>query len=205
MARAAALLVVALLTGCLSHGTSLPQADRALAGVKETPPTPQRFTYCSDHNCEVEHPVSLSDTDWAKVTAALAEAPVDAEAERAAVALSVARFEQSVGPRTGTARDPGGTGIFAPAGDLDCVDEAVNSTRFLVMLDNAGLLRFHRAGWPVHRAFVGNSRTHMTATLQEAGGTRWAVDSWFHASGEPAEVVPIELWLSGWEPDNASL
>jgi hypothetical protein len=200
MTRAAALLLAALLTGCLSHGTSLPQADRALAGVKEMPPTPQGFTYCSDHNCEIEHPVALSESDWAEITAALAEPAADAESERAAVAESVGRFERVVGPRTGTAADPGGTGIFAPAGDLDCVDEAVNTTRFLVMLDNAGLLRFHRAGWPVHRAFVGNSRTHMTATLREANGGAWAVDSWFHRSGAPAEVVPLELWLTGWEP-----
>jgi hypothetical protein len=201
MGRAAAILLIAgLLSGCLSHGTSLPQADRALATVKTMPPAPQRFTYCSDHNCEIEHPVSLSDAEWAEVTAVLSEAAADAAAERAAVAESVGRFERIVGPRTGTAGDPGGTGIFAPAGDLDCVDEAVNTTRFLIMLENAGLLRFHSAGWPVHRAFVGNSRTHMTAVMREAGGGSWAVDSWFHRSGAAAEVLPLDLWLAGWEP-----
>jgi len=196
--RLGAVFIVALLGGCFAHGKSLPEADRALASGP--PPKPQAFTYCSDHNCEVEHPVSLTDEEWARVTAPLAEEAADAAAERAAVAEAVGLFEQVVGPRTGTARDPGGTGIFAPWGDLDCVDEAVNTTRLLAMLDDAGLLTFHSAGRPIHRAFVGKSRTHMTATMHEKNGVSWAVDSWFHPSGQPAEVIELDLWLQGWEP-----
>lgn len=193
-----AVLVAGLLSGCFSHGGSLPQADKALA--TGLPPKPEGFTYCSDHGCEIEHPVSLNEAQWARITAPLAEPAADAAAERAAVAQVVGLYEQVVGPETGTASDPAGTGILAPAGDLDCVDEAVNTTRLLIMLDEAGLLTFHRAGRPVHRAFVGNSRTHMTAVMQEKLGVPWAVDSWFHDSGQPAEIVELSRWLDGWEP-----
>jgi len=196
--RWCAILAVGLLGGCLSHGTSLPQADKALAAGG--PPTPARFSYCSDHNCEIEHPVTLSEEAWAEIVQPLAEPAADAAAERAIVAAVVGRYEMAVGAMTGTGRDPGGTGIFAPIGDLDCVDEAVNTTRLLVMLDDAGLLAFHKAGRPVHRAFVGKSRTHMTATMREVDGVAWAVDSWFHDSGQPAEVIELSRWLDGWEP-----
>lgn len=191
-------LATAPVSGCFNHGGSLPEVDRALAsGVA---PTPKSFTYCSDHGCEVEHPVSLSDAEWARIAAPLATPAADPAAERAAVAEAVGLYEQVVGPETGTAKDPGGTGIFSPRGDLDCVDEAVNTTRLLIMLDDAHLLTFHGAGRPVHRAFVGNSRTHMTAVLHAKDGVSWAVDSWFHDSGQPAEVVELDRWLDGWEP-----
>ncbi|HKY94022.1 MAG TPA: hypothetical protein VJL84_01900 [Kiloniellales bacterium] len=191
-------MAASLLSGCLNHGKSLPQADQALASG--LPPTPEQFTYCSDHGCEIQHPVSLTAADWAGIVEPLAGPAGDGAAERAAVAEVVGRFERVVGPRTGTANDPAGTGILAPVGDLDCVDEAVNTTRLLIMLDDAGLLSFHTAGRPIHRAFVGNSRTHMTAVLHEKGGVGWAVDSWFHDSGSPAEVVELSRWLDGWEP-----
>jgi hypothetical protein len=191
-------LAAGLLSGCFNHGGSLPEVDKALAS--DVQPTPERFTYCSDHGCEIEHPVALSKVDWARITAPLVAPAADAAAERTAVAEVVGLFEQVVGPETGTAGDPAGTGILAPLGDLDCVDEAVNTTRLLIMLDDGGLLTFHSAGRPVHRAFVGNSRTHMTAVMHEKGGVGWAVDSWFHDSGRPAEVVELSRWLDGWEP-----
>lgn len=191
-------LTAGLLSGCFGHGGSLPEADRALA--TDVAPTPKSFTYCSDHGCEIEHPVSLNEAQWARITAPLAVPAAVPAAERAAVAEAVGLFEQVVGPETGTADDRAGTAILAPPGDLDCVDEAVNTTRLLIMLDDAGLLTFHKVGWPVHRAFVGNSRTHMTATMREVEGVAWAVDSWFRDSGQPADIVELSRWLEGWEP-----
>jgi len=197
-----AILSLLTLAGCFNHGTSLPKADQALAGAA---PTPAAFRYCSDHGCEVQHQVSLSAAAWATITAPLAAGPATPAAERAAVAEAVARFERAVGPETGTDGDVAGTQVFASRGQLDCVDEAVNTSRLLVMLQDAGLLQFHTAGSPVHRAFVGAMSTHMTAVLLERGGRAYAVDSWFRPSGQPADVIDLDSWLEGWQPADVVL
>ena len=108
-----------------------------------------------------------------------------------------------MGPDTGTASDPAGTGILAPLGDLDCVDEAVNTTRLLMMLDDGGLLTFHSAGRPVHRAFVGNSRTHMTAVMREKGGVAWAVELVVprqRTARRDCRAQPLARWLGALAP-----
>lgn len=199
----AVLFLGALLAGCIAHGRSLPQADAALADLEKVPPTPAAFAYCSDHNCENQHRVHFSPVEWAEVTAPLAEPPEDAAAEREALRHVVGRFERAAGRQAGTGEDRAGTMVFPPRGQLDCVDESVNTTRLLAMLEDAGLLRFHQPGWPIHRAFVGKSRTHLTAVIREKGGGSWALDSWFRDAGEPADVIELERWLEGWEPPDA--
>lgn len=191
-----------LLLGACQHGGSLPSVDKALVGVDQV--TPQAFTYCSEHGCELQQRISLSDAEWAQITEPLATPAADAAAERQAVAEAVGRFETTVARQAGTGVDKGGTQTFAGRRQLDCVDESVNTTRFLTMLDKAELLRFHIRGRPVHRAFAGGF-SHMTATLRETasatgGGSSWAIDSWFWDSGRPAEVVPLDVWLAGYNP-----
>lgn len=199
-----ALLFLGLLLCACAHGGSLPQVDKALAPDARDPPTPASFVHCSGHGCKTAQPLSLNEAEWSFVTAPLAFPPASAAAEREALAQVAARFEQVTGPKAGTAGDLGGTKIFLVGGQLDCVDEAINTTRLLNMLYAEDLLRFHTPRWPVHRSFVGNSRTHMTAALLERGNGAWAVDSWFHDNGRAAEVVPLDLWLAGWEPPAGS-
>ncbi len=195
-----ALLVgLALLAlGACQHGGSLPSVDKALTGVEQV--TPASFDFCSDHGCKVQQPVHFTDADWTEITLPLATPAEDAAAERLAVAEAVGRFETAAARQTGTGVDDGGTHTFPGPRQLDCVDESVNTTRFLTMLDKAGLLHFHQRGRPVHRAFAGGF-SHMTATLRALDGSgSWAIDSWFWDSGQPAEVVPLDSWLAGWNP-----
>lgn len=187
------------LTGCFSHGGSLPVVDRNLATVDKNSPTLSAIDICSDHGCQKVTTVKLSQATWDGITAGLQERPANAAAEREAVALAVGLFEKAVGGQAGTSVDKGGTMTFPGRRQQDCVDESVNTTRFLTMLQEAGLLHYHKRGWPVHRAFRGGS-SHMTATLQEIGGRLWAIDSWFYDNGQPSEVLTVETWLTGWNP-----
>ena len=197
MRVAAVACAVLLLAGC-PRGGSLPSVDRALTGVDQI--TPDNFTYCSDHGCKVQQAVKLTDADWASITEPLAMPAADAAAERQAVIEAVGRYETTVARQTGTAVDRGGTSVFPGPRQLDCVDESVNTTRFLTLLEKAGLLHFHQRGQPAHR-FMSGGLTHMTATLRELdGGQSWAVDSWFRDSGEMADVIELEAWQAGWRP-----
>src|SRR3546814_8968515 len=71
---------------------------------------------------------------------------------RARIALAIGIREVLVDPQSGTRADTGrnqhsGNRI----GQLDCVDEAVNSTTYLRLIEDRGLLRYHDVGMPANR------------------------------------------------------
>ncbi len=74
------------------------------------------------------------------------------------------------------------------------------------LLQQDGLLRWHRAGLRLSRGVERLQVLHFTATLDEtATGARFAVDSWFEANGRPPHIVPIGDWSRGWRPpDNTA-
>ena len=91
-------------------------------------------------------------------------------------------------------------------GQLDCIDETSNTTTVLELLDRAGLLVWHEVRGPMSRFFVYDGWPHTTAVIVEtATGEAYAVDSWFHDNGQPAEVVPLEQWVAGWGPEQPAI
>jgi hypothetical protein len=115
-------------------------------------------------------------------------------------------MERLVARQAGTAKDVGrNLAVADQSTQLDCVDEAVNSTTYLQMFAADGLLRYHGVDPPAHRG--GAILAHNTAVLRElATGQRYAIDSWFYDNGAPAVVLSLQTWLDGWEPgDSPSL
>lgn len=131
-------------------------------------------------------------------------APSDATSERAAIAAAIAQLEQYVGNVTGTDHDLGGTfpGAFR-SGQMDCIDEATNTTRYLQLFAQQGWLRWHAPREPVTRLPIPRSWwPHSTAVIREASsGREYAVDSWFDANGKPPHIVDLPTWRRGWKPD----
>jgi hypothetical protein len=129
----------------------------------------------------------------------------DAAAERRQIATAVARLEQTIGPKTGTRGDLGGTFHgFGREGQMDCIDEATNTETYLRLLEAAGHLRHHRVVGTATRGFFVRGWPHTAAVIEErAGGARHVVDSWFHDNGVPPELVPLTDWEAGWRPSPA--
>jgi hypothetical protein len=183
------------------------QPTNSIAGMQAhfqlPPPRPSQFYVCHEHGCAEKTRVSLSEREWTQVRTLMAPQAVSAAEERARIARATALLETFVGPQAGTARDVGGTfqGLGHGAGQLDCEDEAANTTQFLVMMADDGLLKFHR---PIGRQWRGNFLNgwpHTTAVVAEIGsGREWAVDTWFEDNGRPAHVVEAERWRAGWWP-----
>ena len=167
-------------------------------------PTPAKFAYCRDNTCETIKKLSFDPAEWAAVTAPLGEPAADAASERVHIAETVAVFEQRAGAKAGTTTDIGGTikGLFRP-GQLDCIDETSNTKTLLGMLESNGLLRWHRRGAHATRLVIlSDGVPHYTATVVENdSGQIYAVDSWFRDNGSPADVVPLEVWQDGWNPE----
>ena len=181
-------------------------ADAQVAAHYIRTPRPDHFSVCHEHTCHAISEVSLDTQDWATVQQIFATPAADAAAERDQIALAIATLEQLVGARTGTDNDQGrnvsGPGL---SGQMDCVDEATNTSAYLLMLQQAGLLRWHKVGARISRGILQLETLHFTATIIETGpGARYAVDSWFDANGRPPAVVPLSDWRAGWKPSGQS-
>lgn len=129
--------------------------------------------------------------------------PENPAEERAAIAQAIAQLERHVGAATGTDRDLGGTfpGAFQN-GQMDCIDEATNTTRYLQLFAQQKWLRWHDHLEPVTRLPIPKGWwPHSTAVIRERGsGKTFAVDSWFDANGQPPHIVDLPTWRHGWKP-----
>lgn len=165
-------------------------------------PTPARFSVCSEHTCHKLSIVSLSASQWQQVRDEFTPAAPDSAQERAQIARAVARMESLVGELTGTAGDKGrnfqGVGI---EGQLDCIDESTNTTLYLTMMIQDGLVKWHALEDRETRGFFIFGWPHTTAVISDKQtGERFAVDTWFRDNGEPPYILPLRIWEGGWQP-----
>jgi hypothetical protein len=87
-------------------------------------------------------------------------------------------------------------------GRMDCVDNASNTTTFLHVLRDLGLL----PGWSIAAPRVRNRFSmlvHWTAVVVDRQNPEsWSVDAWFRPNGHLPFVMPLADWVSGriaWE------
>ncbi len=176
------LAIIMLLSGCAS-GSHDPVTVEPLL-------TPQRIPVCSGYGCRIIDTVSLSDVEWRSVRAVFvprAETPAD---ERRRIARAIAQLEKIIGPKTGTEHDKGGTfpGLFE-AGQMDCIDESINTTVYLRLLAANDLLRWHGVGPDATRGYFLFGWPHTTATVREKPSGDDSMDGGGRASsGTNAEV-----------------
>jgi hypothetical protein len=157
------------------------------------------FSVCFGHGCATAAKASLTPSQWHDLRQLFSDA-TDAQMERERIAQAIGMFEEWVGEQTGTASDRGGTGL-ASSGQMDCIDESVNSTTYLKMLAGNGLLRWHVVEDRATRGWLIFGWPHTTAVIRELEtGQRFAVDSWFFDNGIPPAIVALEEWRRGWMP-----
>lgn len=189
---------VLLLTGCTAFVDPLPPSFTA----DKKGGHPNKFYVCHGHNCKAEDPATIKKEDWHKIGKLFRYKARTAREERKRIAKAIAKIEKIVGPQTGTEHDRAGTGF--PATDmsqLDCISEAVNTTRYLTMIQNEGWLKHHIVSKAERRGyFTDGIWPHNTGTIQEIKSKHiYAVDSWFLANGEEPVILPIKTWKEGWQ------
>jgi hypothetical protein len=164
------------------------------------PPAGSRLYVCHGYGCRIVTRVTLSAAEIGLIAAPLKRAQ-NAEAERTALARAVQSFEEIIGARVGTGGDLPRTQIGdAESDQMDCIDEATNTTSLLKLLEAQGALKHHGVAKPAARGFFLDGRyPHATAVVAEAGGGKWAIDSWPRGNGEPPVVQPLAEWLRSRE------
>jgi len=203
----AASALLAALAACASPTT---QSVTSLGWIEEKgnpPPTLEQFTVCHDYGCASRTVVQLHAEEWQEIRAVFEPPPADAAEERKRIAAAIAKLEVMAGKRAGTLGDKGGTlNAIAKPGQQDCVDEAVNGTTYMVLMETDGLIKLHKAQSVAWRgSLFGKVLPHVTpVTAEIASGDLWAVDTSFYDNGEEPVIMPLKEWLAGWEPPNFS-
>lgn len=173
--------------------------------VLQQTPALSGIAICHGGGCARVTTAAIAPDAWGELQAICQPALPDAEAERACIAETLGAFERVMGASTGTDTDRGGTfGNSDHAGQMDCNDEAINTTNYLKLMQQHGLLRHHEIMDVARRGFFFNGWPHTTAVIREIdSGQRYAVDTWFYDNGQPAVIIPFETWKSGWKPDDS--
>ena len=120
--------------------------------------------------------------------------------ERRAVAYAIGWMERRTGAAIGTKADRPGMD-FAASGDptqQDCVDEATNTTSYLLVLAAQQAVAASQRRHAVRQGEPAARRRRLAAldgcAAENANGQRWAVDSWIFANGENPAMVEVEKW-----------
>ena len=167
-------------------------------------PTLNSLEICYAGGCAKTSRTQLNADAWQKIADVFNPPSDSAEQERARIATAIGLFEQLVGAQTGTDGDRAGTFKNADyPGQMDCNDEAINSTTYMRLLKQHGLMPYHEIEDTRTRNFFFNGWPHTTAVIRDIHTQiRYAVDSWFHDNGHAAEVVVFEVWKDGWRPSD---
>ena len=160
--------------------------------------SPIKIRYCHGYGCKMRSPVMFSRADLLSLKRILESGRRSPEAERAAISRADQWYERKAGAATDTSSDgvKGEFGVYTPLTQLDCIDESVNTTTLLKLLEGQGWLRHHRVGRTASRGLLFDGRyPHNTATIIEtAGGRHWVVDSWVRANAQPPDIMPLDVW-----------
>ncbi len=185
-----------LLGACGSTGMNL-------GPYKDAAATPEKFYVCHGYGCTYKTWAGFTDKEWTKVKAVFKKKPKDAAAERDRIAKAIGMMEKYAGAKSGTSGDLGEARTRKEdENQMDCIDETINTDLYLQFLDKEELFIYHRHTRPVHRGyFVDGQWPHNSAAVRENDGGRvWVVDSYYFANGQPARVVPLDVWFKGWKP-----
>jgi len=196
----AAMMLAILAAGCTHERTG--SVDRHFADFQSREPKGNTVWVCHAYGCKMQTRFRFTDADIMALGALMettrtADTPHE---ERRAVAYAIGWMERRTGDVLGTKADRPGMDFSAPGDPTqqDCVDEATNTTSYLMVLAHNKLLRHHTVGTPfakenLLRGIAG--WPHWTAVLRESsGGGTWAVDSWIFANGENPAIVETEKW-----------
>lgn len=164
--------------------------------------TPQNdtVTVCSAYGCQHQTPFTFTENDIRQIATIMDTARYrdTAEEEREAIGEAIAWMERRVGAATGTDRDRPGLDILG-SGDRtqqDCVDEATNTTSYLMVMERYAMFRHHRVARPFAKGnMILGKWVHWGAMVEERmTGKKYAVDSFFYANGEPPVIMAADRW-----------
>ncbi|MFT7532699.1 MAG: hypothetical protein ACI9FD_003732 [Gammaproteobacteria bacterium] len=159
----------------------------------------ETFVVCYNFTCRSEWVVVFNDREWRFIDAIFSPAADTPEQERQQIMHGIKWMEEFVGRYTPTHRDLArnytkfNDNLDDDVGQLDCIDESLNTTTYLKAFEQRKLLRYHQVmDRAMRRAFWNQ---HWAGRVQEKeSGDTYIVDSWFRDNGEFPYVLSEASW-----------
>lgn len=163
---------------------------------------PSSFHVCSEHGCRRKQIIGFDYKQWKRIVKAMKPAAPNPEVERVQLMQVIGIIETIVGRKTGTSKDKPMTEYATNRkGQMDCLDEALNTGRYVQMLIDQGLVKYHTLDGRLRRGFFVNGWPHTAPVLvDKSTDKRYVIDSWFLENGKPAFIVPVDEWQDSWHP-----
>lgn len=175
------------------------RAGLNLAHYPDPDATKDAFTYCHGYSCSRTLRVGFSNHEWKQISKIFQKKSKTAKEERLKIAQAIALMETYTGKLAGTSDDLAKAPIRRVSfQELDCIDETINTTKYLKFMADAKFLKFHTVGFPAYKGgFVNGVYPHNTATIKEiATGEEFAIDSYIYKNGERPNIRGLDNWLN---------
>jgi hypothetical protein len=166
-----------------------------LPGWARANPIYHNIPICHGFGCNIESMISLSSVEWRSVAGWLETNAPDPSTERDHIRQAIGWMEVLVG-RHGPGREDRALDLKHVAyrsGQMDCVDESINTTTYLKLFESQSLLRWHRVVERIQRRALFDA--HWASQIEEIQtGDRYVIDSWFQDNGLLPNVQKTEDW-----------
>jgi len=172
-----------------------PADERLEDSMWQQQPQISAIPVCYNFGCNVQTRVSISAREWGEVSGWFYPPAKTAEQERKQIRQAIGWMEAVIGHHTPTYRDKAKDlpeGAEFP-GQLDCIDESMNTTVYLRLFQQAGLLRWHKVVRRAYRRAIFDQ--HWSGQIMEfKTGQRFVVDSWFEDNGMLPYIAASNVW-----------
>ncbi len=133
---------------------------------------------CYGFSCKIRQIVSITPAEWRSVVNWFDGTATTPEDERQQIRQAIGWMEVVVGRYTPTHLDIGMNLEKHPVdmtGQMDCIDESINTTTYLTLFEQQGYLRWHR--------------------VQVDSAVNYVIDSWFQDNGMLPYIAKSTEWL----------
>jgi len=153
---------------------------------------------CSGYGCVISNQMTFGPDDFKTLSAIMNAGSGSPAAERKAIKSAISYMEKTT---RNSLRYSADTAFSyqkhaGKRGQMDCVDESLNTTAYLKYLYKNGLLKHHTpiSNYASRGLLIDGRYPHKSARMKQKGGQAWAVDSWKSNNGGQPEIMPLSVW-----------
>ena len=181
------------LTACSGTVPNVGSPDGATYGAPS-----KAFTVCSGYGCVIKDKLVYDEEIDLTIRQIMEQGRESAPAERAALKQAIAFMETASRKKLRYARDVEFSyqKNSGKRGQMDCVDESLNTISYLKYLHAHGYLRYHvpLRHYAQRGLLVDGRYPHKSARMRDNQGVDWAVDSWKRPNGGQPEIFLLAKW-----------
>lgn len=153
---------------------------------------------CSGYGCALSERFQPTEAETAEISAIMTSGSSSPQSEREAIKRAIGLFERIA--RRHLRYQPDVEKAYqkniGKRGQMDCVDESLNTTGYLKFLEARNLLQHHRVRlhYAERGVLVDGRYPHKSAVIIDKSNTAWSVDSWYHPDGVEPQIMQLSEW-----------